>query len=168
MPEAEAQKRIADRFLPLEAPTRAAFMRNVDELRAAGATIVMDDSVLPDDFVTVASRIGTYPYVREGMEHFLKDYGPAQYHSIADYMKAVGQPIGANVIGEGVSSSHMGGVTLYQREIENDPQAEANYFGPRRRAMAMYLETMEQLKLDAYVYPPIQPVCFLGGTGRMG
>ncbi|MGZ5921767.1 MAG: amidase [Rhizomicrobium sp.] len=156
VPEAEAQKRIADRFLPLEAPTRAAFMKNLDELRAAGATIVMDDSVLPDDFVTVASRIGTYPYVREGMEHFLKDYGPAQYHSIADYMKAVGQPIGANVIGEGVSSSHMGGVTLYQREIENDPQAEANYFGPRRRAMAMYLETMERLKLDAYVYPPIQ------------
>ncbi len=156
VPEAEAQKRIADRFLPLEAPTRAAFMKNLDELRAAGATIVMDDTVLPDDFVTVASRIGTYPYVREGMETFLKNYGPPQYHSIADYMKVVGQPIGANVIGEGVDSSHMGGVTLYQREIENDPQAEANYFGPRRRAMAMYLETMERLKLDAYVYPPIQ------------
>ena len=37
---------MADDFLPLEAPTRAGFMKNLDELRAAGATIVMDDSVL--------------------------------------------------------------------------------------------------------------------------
>jgi amidase len=156
VPEWAAQKRIADRFLPLEEATYLAFKKNLDELRAAGATIVLDDSILPDDFVTVVSRVGTYPYVREGMEHFLKDFGPAQYRSINDYMKVVGQPIGANVIGEGAGSSHMGGVTLYQRDLENDPDAEANVTGPRRRAMAMYLETMDRLKLDAYVYPPIQ------------
>jgi amidase len=156
VPEWAARKRIADRFLPLEEPTRIAFMKNLDELRAAGATIVMDDSVLPDDFVTLTSRIGTYPYVRDGMERFLKDFGPPQYRSINDYMKNVGQPIGANVIGEGVGSSHMGGVTLYQRELDTDPQAEANVYAPRRKAMAMYLETMDRLKLDAYVYPPIQ------------
>jgi Asp-tRNA(Asn)/Glu-tRNA(Gln) amidotransferase A subunit family amidase len=156
VPEWAAQKRIADRFLPLEEPTRIAFLKNLDELRAAGATIVMDDTVLPDAFVAMVSRIGTYPYVRDGMQRFLKNFGPPQYHSIEDYMKVVGQPIGANVIGEGVGSSHMGGVTLYQRDLENDPQAEVNVYGPRRKAMAMYLETMDRLKLDAYVYPPIQ------------
>ncbi len=156
VPEWAARKRIADRFLPLEEPTRIAFLKNLDELRAAGATIVMDDTVLPDEFVTLTSRIGTYPYVRDGMQRFLKDFGPPQYRSIEDYMKAVGQPIGANVIGEGVGSSHIGGVTLYQRGLNNDPEAEANVYGPRRKAMAMYLETMDRLKLDAYVYPPIQ------------
>jgi Asp-tRNA(Asn)/Glu-tRNA(Gln) amidotransferase A subunit family amidase len=156
VPEWAAQKRIADRFLPLEEPTRIAFLKNLDELRAAGATIVMDDTILPDAFVAMVSRIGTYPYVRDGMQRFLKNFGPPQYHSIEDYMKAVGQPIGANVIGEGIGSSHMGGVTLYQRDLETDPEAEANVYGPRRKAIAMYLETMDRLKLDAYVYPPIQ------------
>ncbi|HEY4077026.1 MAG TPA: amidase [Rhizomicrobium sp.] len=156
VPEWAARKRIADRFLPLEEPTRIAFLKNLDELRAAGATIVMDDTVLPDAFVALTSRIGTYPYVRDGMQRFLKDFGPAQYHSIEEYMKVVGQPIGANVIGEGIGSSHMGGVTLYQRDLDSDPQAEANVYAPRRKAMAMYLETMDRLKLDAYVYPPIQ------------
>jgi Asp-tRNA(Asn)/Glu-tRNA(Gln) amidotransferase A subunit family amidase len=90
------------------------------------------------------------------MEHFLKDYGPAQYHSIADYQKMAGRPILPNPIGEAASNSNIGGVTITQREIETDPQAEANYFAPRRRALAQYLETMERLHLDAYVYPPIQ------------
>jgi len=156
VPEWAAQKRIADRFLPLEEATYTAFKKNLEELRAAGATIVLDDSILPDDFVTAVSRVGTYPYVRDGMQRFLKDFGPAQYRSIEDYMKTVGQPIGANVIGEGVGSSHMGGVTLTQRVLDTDPQAEANVYAPRRKAMAIYLETMDRLKLDAYVYPPIQ------------
>ena len=156
VPEWAAQQRIAERFLPLEEPTYTAFKKNLEELRAAGATIVLDDSILPDDFVTAVSRVGTYPYVRDGMQRFLKDFGPPQYRSIEEYAKTVGQPIGANVIGEGVGSSHMGGVTLYQRPLDGDPQAEANVYGPRRKAMAMYLETMDRLKLDAYVYPPIQ------------
>ena len=151
-----ADKRLADEVLPLDPRTRAGFMKNLDELRAAGATIVMDDTVLPDEFAALAGRIATYPYVREGMEHFLRDFGPAQYHSIAEYEKATGQPISPNPIGEGASNSNIGGVTIYQREIENDPEAEANYFAPRRRALAMYLETMDRLHLDGYVYPPIQ------------
>jgi Asp-tRNA(Asn)/Glu-tRNA(Gln) amidotransferase A subunit family amidase len=71
-------------------------------------------------------------------------------------MKVVGQPIGANVIGEGAGSSHIEGVTLYQRPLDGDPEAQANVYAPRRKAMAMYLETMDRLKLDAFVYPPIQ------------
>jgi amidase len=156
VPDWAADKRQADEVLPLDPRTRAGFLKDLDELRAAGATIVMDDSVLPDAFARAASRIATYPYVREGMEHFLRDYGPAQYHSIEEYQRTVGQPILPNPIGEGDSNSHIGGVTIAQREIEHDPEAEANYWGPRRRALAIYLGTMDRLKLDAYVYPPIQ------------
>lgn len=156
VPEWAAEKRMVDSVLPLEDKTRAGFLKDLDELRAAGATIVMDDTVLPDEFARTASRIATYPYVREGMEHFLRDFGPAQYHSIEDYERVVGQPIKPNPIGEGESNSKIGGVTIYQREIENDPDAQGNYFAPRSRALAMYLGTMDRLNLDAYVYPPIQ------------
>ena len=156
VPEWAAERHMVDEVLPLDERTRAGFMKNLEELKAAGATIVMDDGVLNDDFVRTASRIATYPYVREGMEHFLRDYGAPRYHSIAEYQKATGQPIPPNPIGEGASNSEIGGVRIYQREIETDPQAQANYFEPRRKALAIYLQTMDRLKLDAYVYPPIQ------------
>ena len=156
VPDWAADKRQAEEVLPLDARTRAGFMKDLDELRAAGATIVMDDSVLPDAFARAASRIATYPYVREGMEHFLHDYGPTQYRSIGDYERVAGQPIPPNPVGEGDSNSHIDGVTIAQREIEHDPRAEADYWAPRRRALAIYLGTMDRLKLDAYVYPPIQ------------
>jgi len=156
VPDWAADRRQADEVLPLDARTRVGFLKDLDELRAAGATIVMDDGVLPDAFARAASRIATYPYVREGMEHFLHDYGPAQYRSIEEYQRETGQPISPNPIGEGDSNSQIGGVTIAQREIEHDPAAEANYWAPRRRALAIYLGTMDRLKLDAYVYPPIQ------------
>jgi len=156
VPQWAADKRQADQVLPLDPKTRTGFMKDLDELRAAGATIVMDDSVLPDDFAKAASRIATYPYVREGMEHFLRDYGPSDYHSIEEYQRVTGRTILPNPIGEGDSNTHIGGVTVLQREIETDPAAQANYWEPRRRALAIYLGTMDRLKLDAYVYPPIQ------------
>ena len=56
-------------------------MKALEGLRAAGATVVFDDSILPDSFAETASRVCTLPYVREGTEKFLAGYGPAQYHS---------------------------------------------------------------------------------------
>ncbi len=87
--------------LPLQPETRQAFMKAVDALRAAGATVVFDDSILPDSFAEAASRIGTMPYIREGTENFLAHYGPAQYHSAREYEQAVGSPLPATIIGGG-------------------------------------------------------------------
>ena len=156
VPDLEARRRAIDEAIPLDQRTRAAFLKNVEELRAAGATVVIDDTILPDEFAIIATRIATYPYVREGMDKFLTDFGPAQYHSAADFARVVGVPISSNPIGEGNSNTHIGDTIIYQRKIESDPEAEANYSGPRRRAMAMYLETLDRLQLDAYVYPAIQ------------
>ncbi len=156
VPDLEARKRAIDEAIPLDPRTRAAFLKNVEELRAAGATVVIDDAILPDEFTIIATRIGTYPYVREGMDSFLKDFGPPQYHSVADYARVVGVPISPNPIGEGNSNTHIGDTTIHQRKIGDDPEAEANYSGPRRRALAMYLESLDRLHLDAYVYPAIQ------------
>ena len=64
--------------LPLRPETREAFMKSLEGLRAAGATVVFDDSILPDSFAVTIARVGTFPYVREGTEKFLAEDGPAQ------------------------------------------------------------------------------------------
>jgi Asp-tRNA(Asn)/Glu-tRNA(Gln) amidotransferase A subunit family amidase len=156
VPEVLAAKQAADQTNALDPTTRIAFLKAVDELRAAGAVVVMDDSILPDSFAKIATRVATYPYVKEGTDHFLKTFGPAQYHSAAEYDAVVGQPLGQPVIGTETLNSQFGDVTITQRTIETDPEAEANFFGPRKRLMDLYLETMDRLHLDGYVYPAIQ------------
>ena len=82
----------------LRPETRAAFMKAIEGLRAAGATVVFDDTILPDGF-NAAGRVNTQPYKLDGMNSFLTNFGPDQYHSAAEYEKAVGSPIPATVTG---------------------------------------------------------------------
>ena len=142
--------------VPLHPSTRAAFMTALDELRALGATIVMDDTILPDDFARIASRVGTFPYVRQGTEQFLEHFGPAQYTSVAAYAAAVGAPFSPITAGDDTHIGSIGGIRIPHRRLDTDPQAEANYFGPRRRTLDAYLEPLDRLTLDGYVYPAIQ------------
>jgi amidase len=156
VPEVAAARQAAEQAVALDPRTRAAFMKAVEALRAAGATVVVDDSVLPESFARSAARIGTYPYVREGTDLFLKQFGPAQYHSAAEYESVVGAPLGAPTIGTETSNSQFGDLKITQRILESDPDAQTNYFGPRRHTLEAYLETMDRLHLDGYVYPAIQ------------
>ncbi|HEV7613624.1 MAG TPA: amidase [Steroidobacteraceae bacterium] len=156
VPDVLAAKQAADQTNALDPATRIAFLKAVEELRGAGAIVMMDDSILPDRFANIASRVATYPYVKEGTDRFLKTFGPAQYHSASEYDTVVGQPLGQPIIGTETLNSQFGDVTITQRAIETDPEAEANFFGPRKRLMDLYLETMDRLHLDGYVYPAIQ------------
>jgi amidase len=141
----------------LRPETRAAFMKALEGMRAAGATIVFDDSILPDDFVRMAGRIPMRQYIRDGAEQFLKDFGPAQYHSLEQYEKVVGSPIpgwmtGASAQGESVKAR----TKIVQIDLETDPQAEANYRAPRQKVIDIYNATLDRLHLDGYVYPATQ------------
>jgi amidase len=158
VPDGAAAKHADDEAWPLDPRTRAAFMKAVEELRSLGATVVMDDSVLPESFARSAWRIATYPYGREGTDLFLKNFGPAQYHSAADYQRVMGAPLGAPMIGTepGKSEFDYGDIKINQRTLETDPDAERNFYGPRRRTLAQYLDTMDRLHLDGYVYPSSQ------------
>jgi len=102
IPAARTPKEVSqdreDARLPLRPETREAFLKALKGLRAAGATVVMDDSILSGSFPEVASRIGTTPYVREGTEKFLAEWGPAPYHSIEEYEKAVGMTVPGEII----------------------------------------------------------------------
>lgn len=154
--EEQAAKDRKESALPLRPETRAMFMRAVEAMRAAGATVVFDESILPDSFAQTVSRVGTLAYIREGTENFLHAYGPAQYHSPDEYEKAVGSPLPVTIIGGGKPDPNDTRPVVQQVHFENNPQADADVVEPRRRALAMYDETLDRLHLDGYVYPAIQ------------
>ena len=160
IPSAETpEQAAADRkaaAAPLHPETRAAFMGAIEALRAAGATVIFDDSVLPDNFAEIVSRVGTLPYIREGTEKFLAAYGPPQYHSPEEYGKAVGSPLPATIIGGAKVDPSDSRLLPEQARFESNPQAAADVIQPRERALALYAETLDRLHLDGYVYPAIQ------------
>jgi amidase len=144
-----------DNIEPLRPETRAAFMKALDGLRAAGATVIFDDSILPESFAETVSLVGTFPYVREGTEKFLAEFGPAQYHSAEEYEKAVGSPIPATIIG-GANIGRRSRPALKQAIFETDPEAQAGVLEPRRKALEAYNQTLDRLHLDGFVYPATQ------------
>jgi Asp-tRNA(Asn)/Glu-tRNA(Gln) amidotransferase A subunit family amidase len=142
--------------MPLRPETRAAFMKAVDALRAAGAEVVLGDSILPTSFAQLASHVATYAYMKDGTNQFLANFGPSQYHSADEYLKVVGSPLFTSSIGTEDYFNNIGGVRISQRALATDPDAERMYHAPRRAVLAEYVAALDRLKLDAFVYPAIQ------------
>jgi amidase len=156
VPDALAEKVRTAANMPLRPETRAAFMKAVEALRAAGAEVVFADSILPTSFARLASRVSTYAYMKDGTNRFLAVYGPAQYHSADEYQKAVGSPLFTSSIGTEDGFRNIGGVHIDQRVLASDPDADRLYRAPRRAVLAEYVATLDRLKLDGFVYPAIQ------------
>jgi len=68
----------------------------------------------------------------------------------------VGTPLFPSSIGAEDTSRRLGGVRIDQRALDTDPDAERSYYAPRRAMLSAYLEPLDRLKLDGYVYPAIQ------------
>ena len=156
VPEAAAEKLRAAANVPLHRDTRDLFMKAVEALRSAGAEVLLDEAILPASFAKTASRVATYAYMQDGTNRFLAGFGPAEYHSAAEYQKAVGEPLFSSSIGSEDSFRNLGGVHIDQRILEQDADAERTYRAPLRAMLAAYLEPLDRLKLDGYVYPAIQ------------
>lgn len=156
VPAAAAERLRTAANMPLQPETRALFLKAVEALRAAGAEVVMDDTVLPVEFARTASRVATYAYMKDGTNQFLASFGPAEYASAEAYEKAVGRPLFTSSIGTEDGFRLMGGLRIDQRTLASDPNAERWYHAPRRAALAAYLEPLDRLRLDGYVYPAIQ------------
>ena len=135
--------------------TRAAFMKAIEQLRAAGATVVIDPAILPESFFATVRTMNTRPYRREGVDRFLHDFGPSQYHSVAEYEAATRKLFPAFMLG-GVRPGIDSGTAATQKKIESDPDAEKNYYAPQRAALAEYEATLKKWKLDGFVYPALQ------------
>ncbi len=148
-------KAVKEARTPLKPETRAAFLQAVDEVRAAGATVLIDPAILPDSFAIEASHICTLPYILEGTEAFLAGFGPAEYRSAAEYERVTGKPL-PSVIAGGERSGAMQVKSVRQVKLESDPGAEANFLGPRRKLLALYEAEMDRLHLDGFLYPAAQ------------
>jgi hypothetical protein len=120
------------------------FMKAVEGLKMAGATVVFDDAILPASFEALTFQIQTEPYIRQGLERFLQEFGPAEYHSSAGICEGGGIPASSFLVGNPL------------RTLETDPAAETNFYGPQRRALAAYQDTLERFHLDGFVYPALQ------------
>ena len=131
--------------IPLQPDTRELFVKAIDALRATGATVVQDDAILGDGFAALARSPSTQPYDAEGVENFLRDYGPPAYHSTTEYAAAVGTPM-PQYMRPGQAA----------RTIENDPAANDNFWQPQKNAQAAYEETLTKFQLDGFVYPALQ------------
>ena len=156
VPEAAAEKLRTAANVPLRPETKEVFMKAVAKLKAAGAEVVLDTNILPTSFAKTASRVATYAYMQDGTNRFLAGFGPGEYHSAADYLKAVGAPLFASSIGTEDNFRNLSGVRIDQRPLDADPDAERRYHAPRRAMLAAYLKPLDRLKLDGYVYPAIQ------------
>ena len=156
VPPAAAERVRTAAAIALRPETRALFMTAVEALRAAGATVLVDDAILATDFARTASRVATYAYMRDGTDRFLARFGPAQYRSADAYATAAGRPLFPSAIGTEDPFRLVGGARIGQRVFDTDPAAERDYHAPRRATLAAYLEPLDRLKLDAYVYPAIQ------------
>jgi amidase len=154
----------AGRGNALRPETRAMFMKAVEELRAAGATVVFDGTILPDSFPVMLRAIRTRTYRRNGTEGWLKEFGPLEYTSVDAYEQATGAPLpgtltGAPPPGAGPTIVRADGTVqprpapVVQAVLNTDAEAEANYFAPRRAALAAYDEVLDRLHLDGLVYP---------------
>lgn len=136
------------------AETRAAFMKAVEQLRAAGATVVIDKEILPESYFVTVRLVNTRPYRREGVDSFLREFGPPQYHSVAEYERATGDQFPAFMVGGARAGRESGSVG--QKAIESDPEREANFFGPQRKALEQYEAARKRWRLDGFVYPALQ------------
>ncbi len=142
--------------IPLQPETRDAFMKAIAGLRAAGAAVVFDGGILPDSFAMTVARVGTSPYIREGTEKFLAEFGPAQYHSPEEYQKAVGSSLPPTIMGGADENAPKDRPPVTQAVFENDSDAQANVLAPRHDALAIYNETLDRFHLDGFVYPATQ------------
>ncbi len=156
VPDAAADSIRASANMALRDDTRALFVKAVESLRAAGADVVISDSILPPQFAKMASRVSTYAYMRDGTDRFLAAFGPAAYHSSVEYQQVVGAPLFVSSIGVEDNFLRMPGVRLEQRVLSADVDADRNYHAPRAAMLAEYVATLDRMKLDGFVYPAIQ------------
>jgi aspartyl-tRNA(Asn)/glutamyl-tRNA(Gln) amidotransferase subunit A len=139
--------------------TRAMLMKTLDQLRAAGATIVIDDNLLPASFSDLVRNVNTAPYRRDGADQWISEFGPAEYTSGDAYTRATGQPWpglfrDAPIVRTGPLLR--GSIRFSQVVLKTDPDANNNYFGPQRDALAAYNAALAQFHLDGLVYPSAQ------------
>ena len=131
VPELAAEQLPDGADMPLRPETRAMFMKARRGAARGRRTVVIDDTILPESFARPPAAspptptCGTAPTVPA-------EFGPAEYHSAADYLKAVGAPLFTSSIGTETTSGAWAacGSSIVGSTPIRTPSA--TYHGPRR------------------------------------
>ena len=169
------------RRTPLQPETKAMLLLAIEQVRKAGAEVVIQDDLLPLSFLDAEKKVDTGPYRRDGAMQWLHSYGPAEYKDDTQYQAATGRslpPVFTGVSGslddlvDAASADTPGpapaaaggarrGADRYRNQppqvvLKDDPNAQANYFKPRDRMLQQYLDALDRFHLDGLLYPTAQ------------
>lgn len=140
----------------LQPETRAMLMKAVEQLRAAGAEVVIDPEFLPQSFEDGNRKINSRLYLKDGADQWIAAWGPAEYRSGEAYTKATGVAWPAVFTGERRPSGVGATAAQPQRVLATDPEAEKEFWGPQRASLAEFEAALEEWHLDGVVYPSAQ------------
>ncbi len=133
---------------PLAPATRAAFLKALDQMRAAGATIVIDDQLLAPEFLNLQRTIDTDPYRADGMLAYLRHFGPPSYKTPPEFQLATGISFPARLLAYDDN--------IPQHTLATDSDRDATFFGPQQKTLAAYDAALARFHLDGFVYPALQ------------
>ena len=127
---------------------REMFMRALEELRKAGATIVIDETLLPESFLALVrldQHAALYPRGIGGLPAGLRTGGL----SIRRRIRESGWIVAAE-------DGHGRDTGDGSRGLASEPDAEKTFWGPQKKALAAYLDAFTRFHLDGLVYPSAQ------------
>ena len=140
----------------LQPETRAMLMKAVEQMRAAGAVVVIDEKLLPLSFYDAIRKIVSRLYLKDGADQWISEFGPKEYRSGEAYTRATGVAWPAVFTGERRPGGVEESAPQVQAILAKDPDAEKNFFGPQREALAEYVAALDQFHLDGLIYPSAQ------------
>ena len=134
--------------------------RDVDEGGGAdaggGGGVVIDEKLLPLSFYDAIRKIVSRLYLKDGADQWMAEFGPAEYKSGEAYTRATGVPWPAVFTGERRPGGVAEDAPQVQAVLAKDPEAEKNFFGPQREALAEYVAALDEFHLDGLVFPSAQ------------
>jgi amidase len=140
----------------LQPETRAMLMNAVEQMRAAGAVVVIDEKLLPLSFYDGIRKIVSRFYLKDGADQWIAEFGPKEYRSGEAYTRATGVPWPTVFTGERRPGGVADSAEQMQRMLASDPDAEKNFFAPQRAALAEYEAALDSFHLDGLIYPSAQ------------
>jgi len=140
----------------LQPETRAMLMKAVEQMRAAGAVVVIDEKLLPLSFYDAIRKIVSRLYLKDGADQWISAFGPKEYRSGEAYTRATGVAWPTVFTGERRPGGVADDAPQMQAVLAKDPDAEKNFFGPQRAALAEYEAALDEFHLDGLIYPSAQ------------
>ena len=131
-------------------------MKAIEGLRAAGATVVFDESILPDSFAEpwlACDQTLLYPRRNREVPRWVWSGAVSLGGRVS---KGSWFTFAGHHYWRPRTRTPRRTASAAAGRIRKRPSREANVLGPRRKALELYNDTLDRLHLDGYVYPATQ------------